>query len=94
MDGVHFHFGKAGTISVEGQWELQDSSGGVVDRALEHADRDAYRLHVLFNAVVTAFNIDPPRSFSLTFSTGHVLTVYDDTPQYESFHIHPDDIHV
>ncbi len=94
MDGVHFHFGKSGTISVEGKWELQDSSGRVVDRAMEHADRDAYRLHMIFNAEVVGFSIDPPRSFSLTFATGHILTIYDDTPQYESFHIEPDGIHV
>ena len=94
MDGVHFHFGKSGTISVEGNWKLQDSSGQVVDMAMENAARDAYRLHVIFNADVTAFSIDPPRSFSLTFDTGHILTIYDDTPQYESFHIEPDGIHV
>jgi hypothetical protein len=82
MDGVHFHFGNSGTISVVGNWELQDSLGRLVDKAMEYAERDAYRLHVLYNAGVMAFSIDPPRSFSLTFSTGHTLTVYDDTPQY------------
>lgn len=94
MDGVHFHFGSSGTISVEGRWDLQDAAGRVVDQSMEHADRDAYRLHVIFNADVTAYRIDPPRSFALTFGTGHVLTIYDDTPQYESFHIEPDGIHV
>ena len=94
MDGEHYHFGEAGTISVQGKWQLQDSTGEVVDKWMEHADRDAYRLHEIFNAEVTDFRIDPPQSFSLTFSTGHILTVFDDTSRYEAFHIQPDDIHV
>jgi hypothetical protein len=31
--------------------------------------------------------IDPPRSFTLILESGHRLTVFDDTPQYESFSI-------
>jgi hypothetical protein len=92
MDGVHFVFGKAGTISVGGHWELHDRDGNLVDRAREHADRKAYHLHVIFNEDVTVGSIDPPRSFSLTFGNGHRLTIYDDTPQYESFSIQPDGI--
>ena len=94
VNGVHFHFGKSGTISVEGKWDLRDPSGKIIDKAMEHADRDAYRLHFIFNANVSSYSIDAPRSFSLTFATGHTLTVYDDTPQYESFHIQPDGIDV
>ena len=94
MDGEHYHFSRAGTISVEGRWELRGPTGERVDRWMNPAERDAYRLHVIFNAEVTGFRIDPPRSFSLTFSTGHILTVFDDTPYYESFHIEPDGIHV
>ena len=94
MDGVHFVFGRAGTISVAGRWELIDSSGAVVDHQCEHARRESYRLHVILNADVTAYHLDPPRSFSVTFGTGHQLVVYDDLPNYESFAIYPDDIHV
>jgi hypothetical protein len=94
MDGVHFQFGHEGTICAFGGWELHDSSGALVDCAQEHSERECYRIHVILNADVTACNVDPPRSFSLTFSTGHRLTIYDDTPQYESFAIQPDDIHV
>jgi hypothetical protein len=92
MDGVHFAFGRAGTISVFGHWELQDRMGNLVDRAREPEDRKAYYLHVIFNEDVVAAAVDPPRSFSLTFSNGHRLTIYDDTPQFESFAIQPDGI--
>jgi len=94
MDGIHFHFGKAGTISVGGKWELRDGASTLIDKAMEHAQRDAYRIHGIFNADVTGASIDPPRSFSLTFSTGHVLTVYDDSKQYEAFSIQPGNIFI
>ena len=92
-DGVHFVFGRAGTIAVEGRWELIDSRGAVVDRHHEHDQRDAYRVHMILNEDVTGFDIDAPRSFSLVFASGHRLVVYDDAG-YESFHIYPDGIHV
>jgi hypothetical protein len=84
MDGVHFRFGCAGTISVFGHWQLHDSEGTLIDQAQEHSERECYRIHVIFNADVTSYSVDAPHSFSLTFSTGHQLTVFDDTPQYES----------
>jgi hypothetical protein len=94
IGGVHFVFGHAGTIAVDGRWELVDSLGAVIDRKQEHEQRESYRLHVILNADVTECRLDPPRSFSLTFATGHRLVVHDDLPNYESFHIYPDDIHV
>jgi hypothetical protein len=83
-DGVHFSFGRAGSISAHGPWELSDSAGTLVDQAQLNSDRECYRVHVILNADVTNCSIDSPRSFSLTFSTGHRLTIHDDTPQYES----------
>ena len=93
LDGVHFVFGRAGTIAVEGRWELIDGTGAVVDLHREHGQREAYRVHVILNEDVTRFDIDPPRSFSLVFASGHRLVVSDDAG-YEAFHIYPDGIHV
>ena len=92
MDGVHFVFGRAGTISVEGRWELHDAAGRLVDESQDHANRDSYRIHAILNEDVVDCSIDPPRSFTLSFASGYRLTVYDDSPQYESFAIHPDGI--
>ena len=89
VDGVHFIFGKAGTISVTGRWELHDKAGQLVDKAEDNGTRSQYRAHVVLNQDVVAQSINSPESFSLTFSGGHKLTVYDDTPQYESFAIEP-----
>ncbi|MFZ2642039.1 MAG: hypothetical protein WA117_13655 [Verrucomicrobiia bacterium] len=93
LDGVHFVFGQAGTIKAAGCWELHDSSGNLVDSTQEHSERESYRVHAILNADVTAYSIDPPRSFSLSFSSGHRLTIYDDSTPYESFAIYPDGIY-
>jgi hypothetical protein len=93
MDGIQFHFGRSGTIAVEGRWELFDGIGKMIDSACEHSQRDAYRVHALFNQDVTDSCVDPPRSFTMTFASGHRLTIFDG-PQYESFSIHPGNIFV
>jgi hypothetical protein len=92
MDGIHFRFGQSGTISVQGRWELADSDGNIIDSGCDYSVREAYRVHAIFNQDVTEFSIDPPRSFSLSFANAHRLTVFDDTPQYESFQLWPDGI--
>jgi hypothetical protein len=84
IDGVHFVFGYAGTICTFGLWQIQDVDSNLIDQAQEHLNRTCYRIHVILNANVIGYSIDSPRSFSLTFSTGHQLTIYDDTPHYES----------
>jgi hypothetical protein len=94
VDGVHFVFGHAGTISVHGGWDLLDRDGNLVDGWQEHSERKSYQLHVIFNEDVTGCTIDPPHSFTLTFANGHRLTIYDDSPGYECFAIQPDDIYI
>jgi hypothetical protein len=92
---VQFHFHPQGSIFVESKWELRDSSGMLVDEARDtNAERDAYRLHVLLSTIVESYAVDAPRSFSLRFESGYVLTIFDDSRQYESFSIQPGDIFI
>ena len=84
MDGVHFAFGRTGVICAYGLWQLHDADGTLIDQTQEHSERKFYRIHVILNADVASYSIDAPKSFTLTFSTGHRLTIFDDTPQYES----------
>jgi hypothetical protein len=96
-NGIHFNFNKAGSINVDfGKWQIHDSSGTIVDESLDDdalpSTRQQYRVHVILDSDVTKFQIDAPHSFSLVFSSGHRLTIYDDSPQYESFSIQPDGI--
>jgi hypothetical protein len=97
QQGIHFNFEKAGSICVDfGKWQIHDDSGTVVDESIEGlwSERQYYRVHVILGSEVTKFEIDAPRSFTLTFSSGHRLTIYDDSDQYESFAIEPDGIYV
>ena len=79
------------TISVQSRWELEDSTGRIVDEALPDdtrlSEREAYRVHVLLSREVTATSIDPPRSITLAFEGGYTLRIYDDSPQHESFQV-------
>ena len=95
--GIHFNFEKGGSICVDfGKWQIHDKSGAIVDESIEGlpSARQYYRVHVILGSEVTKFEIDAPRSFTLTFSSGHKLTVYDDSEQYESFSIEPDGIYI
>jgi hypothetical protein len=89
---VQFHFsgapGVTARISVEGGWELRDSSDISLDQDREYSDRQHYKLHVLLGRTVSSFSIDPPRSFELAFVSGHRLTIYDDNERYETFSVY------
>jgi hypothetical protein len=92
---VQFHFHPEGNISVEGKWELRDSCGVLVDEAKDsNTERDVYRLHVIIGKSIELYSVKAPDSFSLRFESGHVLTIYDDSKQYESFSIQPGNIYV
>jgi len=91
---VQFHFHPLGSISVEAKWELRDASGTVVDQMDRIARRDAIYAHRLLGKRITGASLDAPHSFSLRFESGDVLTIYDDSREYESFSIQPGDIFV
>jgi hypothetical protein len=89
---MQFRFDSEVSISVEGRWEVRDSTGAVVDGSKPNAQRDGLYIHVLLGKRVDRFSLDPPHSLSLRFETGHTLTVFDDSREYESFSIQPGDI--
>jgi hypothetical protein len=86
---VQFHFGR-NSIFAEGTWELRDPAGKIVDRDIPHDQREAYYVHPIIDQSVRGFEIAVPVSFTLQFENGYTLTIYDDTPQYESFSMHVD----
>jgi hypothetical protein len=93
---IYFHFDapQLTHIGVEGGWELRDASGQLLDQQVDSAEREAYRLHVLLGREVTGSEVSAPNSFALVFGSGHWLRVFDDSAQYESFHIQPGDLHI
>ena len=86
---LQFHFHPAGSISVEGGWELRDAAGARIDGCHDGPDRPPYQLHRLLGRRVVASEVSAPAWFALRFEGGGVLRVFDDSPQYESFQIEP-----
>lgn len=87
---TQFHCAGAGTLFVEGRWELRDAAGALIDCRQEHDQRPTYRVHVVIDVPIVRYEIDPPRSFTLIFENDLRLSVFDDSPQYEAFSIHLD----
>ena len=87
---TQFHSSGTGSIHVEGPWELRESGGELVDAWTEHEKRQMYRLHTIIDVPIVGYELDPPRSFTIVFESGHRLTVFDDTPQYEAFSVQID----
>ena len=91
---IQFHFAGAGSISVESKWELRNIEGEIVDQEIDHTSRQDYRVHYIIDQKVVSYDINPPSSFTLHFKNGFSLTIYDDSEQYESFSIHPDNMYI
>lgn len=86
---LQFHFHPAGSISVEGGWELQDAAGLGIDGRHDGPDRPPYKLHRLLGRSVVTSEVSAPAWFALRFDSGEVLRVFDDSLQCESFQIEP-----
>ena len=92
---IQFRFHPNRTILVQGHWELRDTAGRLIDKdEANNAQREAYRLHIILGRDIENCSVSAPHSFSLRFKSGHVLTVFDDSKQYESFSIQPGNIYV
>jgi hypothetical protein len=53
---------------------------------------EALHLYMTLGKSVKNYSISAPDSFSLQFTSGQVLTIFDDSKQYESFSI--EDIYI
>ena len=91
---VQFHFQPAGSISVEGGWELLDADGTRIDGSHDLPERPPYQLHRLLSQRVAGSEVAAPKWFALRFDGGEVLRIFDDSEQYESFSIQPGNIFV
>ena len=86
---IQFRFHPEGTISVEGKWELRDPAGVMIDSWARESitNHNTLKLQSILGKVVQSYSVNAPSSFSLRFNTGHVLTILDDSDQYESFSV-------
>ena len=86
---LQFHFHPAGSIAVEGKWEVLDAAGARIDSWHDGRDRPAFQLHRLLGRRVTSTEVSAPEWFALCFEGGEVLRVFGDQTQYEAFQIEP-----
>jgi len=83
---IQFNFSPNGSIGVEGDWELLDSSGEVIE---ESCSGPLVLTQKLIGKCVTDYIIDAPKSVSILFENGFTLIIFDSSEQYESFTIEP-----
>ena len=74
------------SIGVEGRWELSGSNSGATAGGDPKPTSAALSLAPIGD-VVSASSIDAPRSFTLLFSRGASLTVFDSNSSVESFSV-------
>ena len=86
---IQLHFHPTGTIAIDGRWELRDAQGRILDQTTAINTRDVCRLHLLLGHSVVGTHVTAPTSFALTFNTGLVFGVFDDSEQYESCQLSP-----
>jgi hypothetical protein len=95
---LQFRFDSIGglqpVIGVEGDWELFGPEGELLDRDQDPTERAAYGFHAILGEEVSGYEVAAPDSFTLHFSSGHWLRVFDRSPHYESFSIQPGDVFV
>ncbi len=91
---IDFIFFPKCSVCCRGKWEAHGPAGELIDQSIEGGPsaRSEYRVHKLLGKTVTRTQGDPPDSFSLFFEDGSILTVFDDSAQYESFEIEPGNI--
>ena len=88
MHHIQLHFDGEAHIGIEGEWHLKDRDGNLIDQDVDlPSDRKSYQIHRLLMQSVTSVSLDPPKSFTVTFANGDALTVFDSSPQYESFSV-------
>ena len=86
---VYFRFenpaGRELQIGVESEWVLRADDGGIVAAG---NPRPSISIDAsLLLAVVSRAATRPPDAIELYFSSGHILTIVDNSDQYESFSI-------
>jgi hypothetical protein len=91
---VQIQFEPLTSLTVEGDWELANEEGQVIDRSSDTMREEPFHLHLLLQrVVVAAAEVSAPLSFALRFTGGLILRVF--VPGWgESFSLQPANIFV
>lgn len=91
---LYFHFSSDLLIGVEGRWILRDERRELLCWHERQEEQDLSKMHEIIGKVVAGYEIQAPHSFTLFFSNGFSLMIYDDSDRYESFYLQPGDVFV
>lgn len=91
---VQFHFEPPASLTVNGDWELADAEGLVIDKSSDIVRERPFYLHLLLQRVVLATEVSAPLSFAIRFTGGLILRVFVSGHRGESFSIQPGNISV
>ena len=86
---VQFHFQTGASISVEGDWDLLNDQGEVIDCSSDVRRERPYYLHLLLRQAVRASEVSAPLSFTLRFTNGLQLRIVVSDSGYECCEIQP-----
>ncbi len=89
---LSLRFDSGHAFSIQGRIDVRDRDGAVLESGKPDKLRANTQLPALVGAMVDHVSILAPRSLELRMSTGHVIALFDDSRQYESFLIEPDGI--
>ncbi|HYA88468.1 MAG TPA: hypothetical protein VEI57_15550 [Nitrospirota bacterium] len=88
-----FQFNGGSSIVVEGAMDVI-LNGNIVARWRQEEGWTSIDFQKCVGTTVEQFAIPSKKELDLYLSGGWVLRFFDSSPQYESFHIYPQDIHV
>jgi hypothetical protein len=90
---VVFHFDRGMSFVIEGQMDVT-MNGNPVARWEQKTGWSSIAFQKCVGATVESFTIPSKHELNILLSGDWMLRIYDNSPQYESFHIYPQEIHV
>jgi hypothetical protein len=90
---IAFEFDRGMSFVVEGQMDVT-RNGSPVARWEQKTGWSSIEFQKVVGATVESFTIPSRDELNMLFSGNWMLRIYDNSSQYESFHVYPQDIHI
>lgn len=81
-------------LSVEGDWQLKNAQGEMIDRSLPNEQRESFKIHRLLGRAIKDHIVDAPVAIVLHFDNGWTLSIFDSSTEFESFSIQPGNLFI
>lgn len=82
---VIYHLHPRGMVANRGgAWRLLNERGEVVDKSIGFEGREYFRVHLLVGQTIVRCEVFSPVQLSISFSSGFVLELVDDSDAFET----------